>query len=369
MVPGRLECARCERALSSAPGPLDGSSPGDRGGLALTIGMLTATSRSASADHSGMDAHAVPLVTPTPDDLTLDCAPRLDALAHAGRLVRVRRGVYVEPDAWVADDVDRIATLSARAAQVRATQRLVFSHLTAARLLGLPLVGVRDKRLHTIDMEGSGRRSRHGIAWHGTTRPALVERDTVHGLSVTSARQTALDLARSASAVTAFIVADAVAHAADDMAALLEWWAGRLDELGPVRGCRRASRVFALVTGRSESPLESLSLLRMHELGFEPPEQQFELQTRRGLFRLDFAWAGGEIAGEADGRAKYGGLESTALMEERLWKEKLRHDAVREHLRAYPRWNWDDAWFGQGLERELSTARVPRPRRAMRLSF
>lgn len=283
--------------------------------------------------------------------------------------MRVRRAVYVSADQWVPDDRTAVTIIKARAAQVRAHAPLVFSHTTAAYLLGLPVVGARDESLHVTNLAGSTRRTRHGIVWHSTSQPGSIEVQQQGDLTVTTPLQTALDLARSASAVTSFIVADAVARASGNPSTVLEWWAQRLDELGAVRGSRRAAMVLGLVTGLAESPLESLSLLRIHELGFAAPQQQVELLTRRGLFRLDFGWESGAIGGEADGRGKYGGKESPAQMEQRLWEEKLRHDAVREHLSSYPRWTWDDAWGGVGLERELLDAGVPRPHTPVRLSF
>ncbi|MDO9591262.1 MAG: hypothetical protein Q7J04_08990, partial [Microcella sp.] len=311
-----------------------------------------------------MDALRTRLVTPDPISQEWAGEPRLDARARAGELVRVRRAVYVSADDWEPDNRAAVATLKARAAQARAAAPLVFSHTTAAHLLGLPIVGARDDALHVTNLEGSTRRTRHGIVWHSTSRPEAIEVQKHGDLIVTTPRQTALDLARSASAVTSFVVADAVAHASRDPATAGAWWEQRLAELGPIRGSRRASTVLGLVTGLAESPLESLSLLRMHELGFQLPEQQIDVVTHRGLFRLDFGWEGGAIAGEADGRSKYGGVESPAQIEQRLWEEKLRHDAVREKVRAYPRWWWDDAWWGHGLERALLEAKVPRPRRA-----
>jgi len=316
-----------------------------------------------------MDAVRTRLVTPDPISQEWGGEPRLDVRARAGELVRLRRAVYVAADEWEPDDPTAVATLKARAAQARASAPLAFSHTTAALMLGLPLVGARDDSLHVTNLGSVARRTRHGIVWHSTTRPTAIEVQQFGTLTLTTPRQTALDIARSASAVTAFIVADVVAHASGNPARVRAWWAERLEELGPDRGSRRAANVLGLVTGLAESPLESLSLLRMHELGFEAPAQQVTVMTHRGLFRLDFGWEGGTIAGEADGRSKYGGVESPAEMEQRLWAEKLRHDAVREKVRAYPRWTWDDAWRGHGLERALLEAKVPRPRRAMRLSF
>lgn len=316
-----------------------------------------------------MDAHRIELVVPDASPRAVEGQTRLDARARAGDLVRVRRAVYVPADQWDPSDAAAVVTVSARAAQSKANRPLVFSHLTAAQLWGLPVVGARDARLHVTNLAPTSRRTRHGIVWHSTATPSSVELTRRGELSITSARQTALDLARSVGAVTAFIVADAVARESGEPEATREWWRDRLVELGSARGVRRAASVLALVTGLAESPLESLSLLRIHELGFAAPRQQVEIATHRGVFRLDFAWEGRAIAGEADGRAKYGGRASPAAMEQRLWEEKLREDAIRERVTAFPRWTWDDAWWGHGLERALLAARVPRPAQPARITF
>lgn len=318
-----------------------------------------------------MDAHRIELVVPDSSPRATEGLTRLDVRARAGDLVRVRRAVYVPADQWDPSDAAAVVTLRARAAQSRAARSLVFSHLTAAHLWGLPIVGSRDSRLHVTNLGPTSRRTRHGIVWHSTAAASSssIEVERRGELTVTSIRQTALDLARSAGAVTAFIIADAVARQSGDPDATLRWWRDRLVQLGPARGARRATSLLALVTGLAESPLESLSLLRIHELGFAAPQQQVEIATHRGMFRLDFAWEGCTIAGEADGRAKYGGRASPDAMEQRLWDEKLREDAIRERVAAFPRWTWDDAWSGHGLERALLAARVPRPALPARVTF
>lgn len=316
-----------------------------------------------------MDSHGLELIVPDASPRSVEGRTRLDARARAGELVRVRRGVYVPADQWDPSDAAAVVTLRARAAQSAARRPLVFSHLTAAHLWGLPVVGAPDARLHVTNLAPTSRRTRHGMVWHGSAAPSSIERERRGELAVTSARQTALDLARSVGAVTAFIIADAVARESGEPDATRDWWRERLAELGSARGVRRAASVLALVTGLAESPLESLSLLRIHELGFAAPQQQVEVATRRGVFRLDFAWKGCTIAGEADGRAKYGGRASPASMEHRLWEEKRREDAIRERVTAFPRWTWHDAWWGHGLEQALLVARVPRPAAPARLAF
>ncbi len=82
-------------------------------------------------------------------------------------------------------------------------------------------------------------------------------------------------------------------------------------------------------------------------------------------YRCDFAWCGGEVLGEADGRIKYadGGGRSGADV---LWAEKQREDALRSGRRAFIRITWEDAWHGDTLAMKLDRAGVPRERRTRR---
>jgi hypothetical protein len=149
---------------------------------------------------------------------------------------------------------------------------------------------------------------------------------------VTSPRRTAIDLARTSSLIDAVVALDHVFAHGVDRDEVVEW----LQRHRPLHGARRLETALDIARGRSESPLESMSLARLAELGAPRPIQQHEIVTPRERFRLDFYWPELDIAGEADGRAKYGAPDD-------LWREKRREDAIRPHVRRFVRWSWTDA--------------------------
>ena len=121
---------------------------------------------------------------------------------------------------------------------------------------------------------------------------------------------------------------------------------GRLapSELADVlEGCagwpgRRAARLtYALCDGRAESPLESLSRLRLAAARLPSPQLQAELSDELGRFvaRSDFYWDEFGVVGEADGEQKY---QSRAdVLEERRRQRRLEDLGL-----IVERWGWAD---------------------------
>jgi hypothetical protein len=272
---------------------------------------------------------------------------RLERAEKAGRLDRVRPGVFVSSD-WNSATHRERHLLKMRAATRVLTTRLVFSHESAAAVHGIPVVGTWPDRI-CVSYDGSaGRAPRVGVRW---TRAAWDEGDVevVAGFVVTSARRTALDLARTGSPAQAVAALDWVLARGEQRGVLAEW----LSEHRPIRGAHQLERALGIARGLSESPLESLSLARFAQLGFAQPSQQYEVSVDGQIYRLDFVWEGAGIAGEADGILKY-------LEPGDLWREKRREDAIRRQVSAFIRWSWADAWHGEPLARILAAAQVPR---------
>jgi len=274
------------------------------------------------------------------------------AAARAGDLVRIRQGAYVGERTW--------AGLAGRGRE-RAVVRVVhdrlatgtLSHRTAALVWGLPLVGDRSTGVHLTVPLGAGGRSRRDIVRHATSRP--VQETLRDGLRVTTVARTVVDLARSAGFLTGVTAADHALHAG-----LTD--RGELDEvlaaITGTRGYRVARQVVDFADGRTESAGESLSRVRMHELGVPRPvpQQEFHLPGERD-YRVDFYWPDKRRSGEFDGKSKYGvdGL-SPQEAADRLWQEKRREDALRAAGYAVVRWVWDDAWVGAPLAHVLRAA-------------
>jgi hypothetical protein len=165
--------------------------------------------------------------------------------------------------------------------------------------------------------------------------------------------RTAIDLARSCSLVRGVVALDHVFADGVDRDAVLDFVARRR----PFAGVRRVECALAIARGLSESPLESISMVRFAEFGIPMPEQQvtFTLRGRRSA-RVDFYWRDFGVIGEADGRLKYESPND-------LWAEKQREDALRMVANRVIRWTWSDAWSGQPLIAILERAGIPTARR------
>ncbi|WP_395704939.1 hypothetical protein [Rhodococcus ruber] len=273
---------------------------------------------------------------------------------RTGRLRRIAPGIYLrrhETDGL--DDVDR-HRLRVQALAPALDADAVFSHVSAAVLHGFDLWNVDLSRVHvTRGRTSGGRRTPHlhvHVGGYGADEIA-----TCDGLPVTSAARTVVDLARTLPSDRATVIGDSALRLRRvDPGAL----SVALATAGTKAGIASARRVVPFLDGRSESPGESLSRLRMRDAGMPRPQLQHELRTGDGRFvaRTDFHWEG--IAGEFDGMGKYGADEPGATAEI-VRREKLREDAIRQLGLEVIRWTWPDlfrfhvvqARFGQAAQR------------------
>jgi len=137
----------------------------------------------------------------------------------------------------------------------------------------------------------------------------------------------------------------------------------RLDRVGGARGVRGAREAVAFADGRAESPGESLSRARMHELGFPPPRLQVEFaRGSEGSDRVDFDWPEFGLFGEFDGDAKYldARMRAGRPIEQIILAEKKRTERItRRWRRREVRWDWRTAWSPDRLRRCLLEAGLP----------
>jgi hypothetical protein len=129
-------------------------------------------------------------------------------------------------------------------------------------------------------------------------------------------------------------------------------------------GVRAGRRVVEFLDGRSESGGESVSRLWLMEEGLPAPEPQFEIFGTDGRFvaRVDFYWKDQKTVGEFDGKLKYSQLLKLGQrIEDVIFEEKLREDALRDLGLQVVRWIWDDLYRPAILrERVLRAfARIP----------
>jgi hypothetical protein len=239
----------------------------------------------------------------------------------------------------------------------------IVSHLSAAAVRGAPIIGPLPAAVDVLATVAAGSRTEHGFRKHASAFHDGIE--IVDRVPVTSLTRTLADVAVTSPFVTAVGVLDwAFARhgvvAADVLA--------DLDRRGVVRGRVRAERAVTFADGRSGSPGETLSRVRIHELGFPAPELQCRFSDRLGLIGIvDFWWSGYRLVGEFDGiekyvREAYTGERTTA---EVVIDEKRREDRLRsvDPGLGVTRWGWADAWRGAPLAAKLRAAGLPSTRR------
>ena len=277
-----------------------------------------------------------------------------------GYLIRVHRGVYARPpenDLTPARDLHRL--------KVRATYSLagpdsIVSHLSAAAMHGLPLIGRWPDRVHVSRVDAEGGSSSPGIVSHRTDD--IPEMVMTEGVIVTSIIRTLVDVACTSS----FAVGVAMTDFAMRLYGLtIDELLNELERVAPEYGRKVARQAFEFADGRSGSPGESLSRVQAHLLGYEPPELQVNVTTVKGRFDVDFGWLGVRRFGEFDGLVKYtrDAYLKGRPIQDVVVEEKEREDAIRAKTgNSFVRWLWKDALVPAVFDRILREAGVPRRR-------
>jgi len=257
------------------------------------------------------------------------------ALHHAvrsGRLRQPRRGVFVCTAA-----LDGIGPLAARrrhgvatAAALLVTPAAAASHASAAVLVGLPVWQLPDRPCITVPPRHTG--DAGALHLHRATLPGRYLRRTGL-LTRTSIARTFCDLAREHGIENAVVFADAALHRGVVQPQDLEF-CRRAGRRWP--GIRRAEAALDLVDHRSESPLETVSRLRLAVAGIPTPLLQPVLVAADGtwLGRPDFYWDEFGVVGEVDGKVKY----EPAAEPQALWNEKLRQERFEDTGLIVVRW-------------------------------
>lgn len=294
------------------------------------------------------------------------------------RLTRVYKAHYLPNEVW--ESLDERARLLVRMLALRrvAVREPIFSHTSAAVLLGLPLYKPTGEAVHlTTPPECSNRAG----AWVIRHRSVIDPRDTVlvAGLRCTSPERTILDLARSGASEDALSCADA--HLRNEFrvdrkidAARLEEWRDRMAErlraLNGGRGVRLAREVLAAADPRKDSVLESVSHLRLDRLGFRVALQVPVAGPNGYDYFVDFELLGLRLFGECDGKMKYTdeGVLGGRTANEQVYRDKRRQDWICG-TRNYGmiRWGYPD------VDTELTFARrlvafgvdIPKPPRGL----
>jgi len=269
-----------------------------------------------------------------------------------GSLIKIRPGIYVSGDEW-RDARPEVQVLArARALDLASSERPVFTHETAAALHRLPLYRPDRARVHvTLPPERPG--AAVGVVRH---RGALPDEEIaeIDGHLCTTLPRTVADVARTATFEQAVTVADAAlrliashgpgAYDVDEASAFCE--DVRRIARRSAHGVARAERVLRFADGRAQLPGESISRIRLAQLGFSDLELQVPVDAPGGgSYYVDFGIDGRRVLGEFDGAMKYvdGRMLDGRTTAEAFDREKRREDWIRARTGVpLVRWGWTD---------------------------
>lgn len=287
--------------------------------------------------------------------------------------VRLHRGVYVRGDDWQALRVEDRHLAVILAVQHSAGGERVFSHSSAAVLHNLPLYGSAEPVAHVTQPRSRGGVPLQQLVRH---RTELADEDivSVAGVLCTSPERTLLDLSRSGATETALACADSYlrqrfrVNQHIDFEPLGNWrdeMRTRVEALRGQRGVRLAERMLLLADPRKDSVLESVSHLRLVQLGFEVHIQVPVSGPKGPNYYVDFEFVGLDLFGECDGRSKYSDERQLGDLtpEQVLYREKRRQEWICGTTgKRMVRWGYVDVASTRHLARLLRAYGVPAPR-------
>lgn len=333
-----------------------------------------------------------------PSDLTregLD-ARHLNRQQRRGELVRVRHGAYVPRTVWESLDSAEQYGLAVESFVARANNQPVLCHATAALLWGLWLPG-NPQYLHILTQNRSRGTNRGDIIRHReqanysvlTTGSFLLtdKLSTALSLIVSLPFEEAVAVCDSAMAVTAGDPGRNLFLNARSQSSLVPlprplWKPGspqgravRREEFIeaiaslPSQAARtRATAVVNFSTALSGSFGESISRVRIDQLGYVAPELQHRFHLHNGQLALvDFWFKDVMVAGEFDGLEKYFRADwgtsangDPTSPRDRLIAEKRREDAIRAQGVRVVRWTWAELKDLHTFNSILAQCGIPR---------
>jgi predicted transcriptional regulator of viral defense system len=280
---------------------------------------------------------------------------RIDTALRNGTLVPVSRGVYLRTEVGrkVLGRPDGEHLISVAAALAIGGDGVAVSHQSAARLLGIELLGKPSNEVTITGPPDSGWHSRTGTHRYATVMPAE-HVATSSGLPVTTPARTVVDLARTLDFRAGVVAADSALH--QRLMSKAELWSV-IARLPRRRGIARAAEVVRFADMNAESPLESIGRTGFRDCGLPPPELQVQLgNTYEPIARVDFYWKQYRTAAEADGAMKYDVDPGRA-------RRQLRRDVLlRTEGYEIVHFTWQDinfspdlvaAWIRQAFRRQV----------------
>ncbi len=269
-------------------------------------------------------------------------------MVSRGEIVSVKYGIYAPAQAW-----RRLAPWDRYLARVYATALtspgLTFSHESAAVLLGMPIFG-EPPDVHVLRDPAATSGSWAGLRTHTATVPREITQ--IGGMLLTSAAETAVDIARSRHRAVGLATVDGALRI--DPALGVEQLITINEARASSRGRRHARWSIHRGTPLATRALESVSRAAVELLGFPEPELQVPFRIDGRRYFVDLYWRGAGVAGEADGREKYDGRYGNPV--DAVIEEKDREDGIRRVVSGFARWGWADVLQPSRLHRILVAA-------------
>lgn len=244
-------------------------------------------------------------------------------LLERGELVKLRRDAYL---GGVPDSVgERHRTLLGHI-YPRLGSNAVISHASAALIHGLPTWDHWLHRAWVTRTAGSHGRRLDDVH-HRMAQLTQTDVQLIDGMRVTSPARTVLDVARLCPFTQGVALIDAARHGGASFEDLVEV----ADRQRRWPGIVRARAALDFSDSASESVMESISRVLMHECGLPTPILQFDVYHRGcWVARTDFAWPELGVVGEYDGAGKYGELLGGRTAAQAILAEKRREGLIRD---------------------------------------
>ena len=284
--------------------------------------------------------------------------------ARAGELMRVVRGRYVDAEAWsrLRPSQRHLVLIDCVADRVRPRQ--VLSHVSAAVVVGVPVLGELPARVHLTNRGSDARTTNATFVMHADLDPERTLRhlQTSSGLRTTDLERTAADLALTLPVLGAVTALDDLLRRGGDRDEIREM----VERRGP-KGRRRALRAVEFADPAADSPGESVARLRFDQYGAPPPVLQHRFSSPgEPDIVVDFWFPDQGVVVEFDGEVKYRdrAVRGGRSAEDVVVTEKHREDRLRAMpgVRFVIRLRWADLWDEARLRAELRRAGVPMSR-------
>lgn len=262
------------------------------------------------------------------------------AAVREGRLVRLRRGMYVAAETYTSRDDTGRHLLLARAVLADQRGRVALTGMSAATLHGFVLYGQDLNVVHLVRLDGGSSRSEAGVIHHRIRQDIEEDLGTYRGLLAVNPARAVWEVACRSSLEAGVVTADSALRQNPRLALAVEQLAGRFDRFP---GSCHARTAMRLATPKSDSPGESVTRVQFYRFGIPMPEPQYRVYDKRGelVGIADFGWEEYRHLGEFDGKAKYEKfLRPGELPSDCVVREKRREDKMRADARGMTRFTW-----------------------------